>query len=251
MSFQAAIFDLDGVVTRTASVHAAAWKELFDEFLERRAGGGAFEPFDERADYRAYVDGKPRIEGVRSFLRARGIALPEPEVQSLAARKDAFFERRLHERGVETFASTVSLVEALRARGVRTGLVTSSRHGGEILELAGLARLFDARLDGNDQQALGARGKPHPDMFLKCAEALGAAPGQAIVFEDAVSGVQAAARGGFGLVVGIDRGGNARALEHAGAHAVVADLAELDVARLEKLWRERRNAREAPRRPGA
>jgi len=238
--FGAAIFDMDGVVTRTATLHAAAWKALFDDFLEKR--GGAFEPFDERAEYRSYVDGKPRIEGVRSFLRARGISLPEDEEQALAARKDALFARRLREQGVETFDSTVRLIEDLRGRRVKTGVVTSSRHGREVLHAAGIAGLFDARLDGIDLRERGLKGKPDPQMFLKCAEALGTAPGRAIVFEDAVAGVQAGRRGDFGLVVGVDRGGNEAALRAAGADLVVRDLAELDAGRLEAVLRSRREA---------
>jgi alpha,alpha-trehalose phosphorylase len=240
ISFQAAIFDMDGVITRTAGLHAAAWKELFDDFLRQRApSGAAFVPFDERSDYRAYVDGKPRREGVRSFLRAREIAMSEGEVDALAASKDALFERRVREQGVETFASTITLVEMLRSRGVKTGVVTSSRHGRELLQATNAARLFDARLDGVDLDELGLKGKPDPDMFLRCAEALGTTPGRALVFEDAVSGVQAGHRGGFGLVIGVDRGGNASALQHAGADLVVQDLAELGTDRLEAAFRAR------------
>ena len=237
VSFQAAIFDMDGVITRTADLHAAAWKELFDDFLRGRAQAGEpYQPFDEKAEYRAYVDGKPRREGVRSFLRARGIALGEEEQEQLASRKDALFERRLREQGVETFASTVHLIEALRALGVKTGVVTSSRHGREILDAAGIAPLFDDRLDGIDLGELSLKGKPEPDMFLKSAESLGAAPDRALVFEDAVAGVQAGQRGGFGLVVGVDRGGNAAALARAGADLVVQDLAEIDPDRLQQAF---------------
>jgi alpha,alpha-trehalose phosphorylase len=241
---QAAIFDMDGVVTRTARLHAAAWKELFDGFLAARAGnGGPFRPFDEAADYRAHVDGKPRREGVKSFLRARGIALGEEEEEALAKRKDGIFEQRLREQGVETFASTVALIEALRERGVKTGVVTSSRHGREMLEAAGLAQLFDARLDGIDLEERGLKGKPDPETFVTCAEALGAAPGRAVVFEDALAGVQAARRGGFGLVVGVDRGGSREALERSGADLVVEDLAELDPERLDAALGKRQEER--------
>ena len=241
VSFQAAIFDMDGVITRTAGLHAAAWKQLFDEFLQRRAGPGEpFRPFDERLEYRAYVDGKPRLEGVRSFLRARQITLSEQEQADLAQRKDALFERRLHEQGVETFASTIALIKALRGYGVKLGVVTSSRHGREILETAGIAALFDARLDGIDLGDLGLKGKPDPDMFLKSVESLGAPPGRALVFEDAVAGVEAGRRGGFGLVVGVDRGGNAAALADGGADLVVQDLAEVDAQRLEAAFGARR-----------
>lgn len=240
-SFQAAIFDMDGVITRTAGLHAAAWKELFDDLLRRRARDGEpYRPFDERAEYRAYVDGKPRREGIRGFLRARQITLSEEEQEDIAKRKDALFERRLREQGVETFASTLTLVEALRAREVKTGVVTSSRHGREILEAAGIAALFDARLDGIDIGELALKGKPDPDMFLKSAELLGVAPRRTLVFEDAVAGVQAGRRGDFGLVVGVDRGGNTAALARAGADFVVHDLSELDVDRLEAAFLSRR-----------
>jgi alpha,alpha-trehalose phosphorylase len=239
--FGAAIFDMDGVVTRTARLHAAAWKELFDDFLRQRAGEGTqFQPFDERSDYRAYVDGKPRREGVRSFLRARRVAFSEADEEALASRKNALFERRLEAQGVEIFASSIALIEALRAQGVKTAVVTSSRHGREILQSAGIESLFDARLDGVDLEEQGLKGKPDPDMFLRSAETLGVAPGRAAVIEDAVAGVQAGRRGGFGLVVGVDRGGNRQALERAGADVVVGDLAELDPDRLEAAWRTRR-----------
>lgn len=238
--FQAAIFDMDGVVTRTAGLHAAAWKELFDAFLRERTKDAApFQPFDEHAEYRAYVDGKPRLEGVRGFLRARKIAIPEGEQEALAARKDALFERRVREQGVETFASTVTLIEALRKRGVKTGVVTSSRHGRQLLQATGVARLFDARLDGVDLVEMGIAGKPAPDMFLRCAEMLGVPVARSLVFEDAVAGVQSGRRGAFGLVVGIDRGGNAAALRRGGANLVVQDLAELDLDRLDAAFRAR------------
>ena len=228
LGFQAAIFDMDGVITQTAGLHAAAWKELFDDLLRRQAANGStYEPFDERSEYRSYVDGKPRREGVRGFLRARRITLSEEEEEELARRKDELFERRLHEQGVQTFASTIALIRALRERGTKTGVVTSSRHGREILQAAGIASLFDVRLDGIDLAELGLKGKPDPDMFLRAAQSLGAGPGRSLVFEDAVAGVQAGRRGGFGLVVGVDRGGAAQALAAAGADLVVQDLAEL------------------------
>ena len=236
----AAIFDMDGVVTRTTELHAAAWKELFDDFLRRRAGKAAsFQPFDERSDYLAYVDGKPRREGVRSFLRARQIVISEADEDALASRKNALFERRLEEQGVEIFGSTIAVIEALRARGVKTAVVTSSRHGREVLASAGIAALFDARLDGVDLEEQGLKGKPDPDMFLRAAEMLRVAPGRAAIIEDAVSGVQAGRRGGFGLVIGVDRGGNRSALERADADIVVPDLAELDADRLQAAWRAR------------
>lgn len=238
-SFQAAIFDMDGVITQTARLHAGSWKELFDDFLRGR-GDVPFRPFDEQAEYRAYVDGKPRREGVRSFLRARHITVSEAEEVELARRKDAIFEQRLREQGVGTFDSTITLIAALRARGIKTGVVTSSRHGREILDTACITSMFDVRLDGIDLDELRLKGKPDPEMFLRCAEKLGSLPGRALVFEDAVAGVQAGRRGGFGLVIGIDRGGNAVALKQAGADLVVQDLAELDIDRLEAAFRARR-----------
>jgi beta-phosphoglucomutase family hydrolase len=251
LGFDAVLFDLDGVVTRTADLHAAAWAELFDDVLRRRAaeGGEPFRPFDREADYLAYVDGKPRHEGVRSFLGARGIALPEGDptdgpkaatVHGLGARKDACFKRRLRREGVEVFASTLNLIRALRERGVKTAVVTSSRNGREVLRAADVEALFDVRVDGLDAQAFGLKGKPDPDPFLKAAALLGAPPGRALVVEDAVSGVEAGRRGGFGLVVGVDRGGNRDALAAHGADLVVSDLGELGVADLEARLREKR-----------
>jgi beta-phosphoglucomutase family hydrolase len=238
LAFDAAIFDMDGVLTRTARLHAAAWKALFDDLLRRREGEG-FRPFDEQADYRAYVDGKPRREGVRSFLRARGIDLDGAAQQALAQRKDALFERALHAQGVETFASSLALVRALRERGVKTAVVTSSRHGREVLAAAGIDALFDARLDGIDLDERGLAGKPDPDMFVAAVEALQSTPARALVFEDAVAGVQAGRRGGFGLVVGVDRGDNAQALAQGGADLVIGDLGELDVQRLDDAFHAR------------
>ena len=201
--FDAVIFDMDGVITRTASLHAHAWKQTFDEFFARREalGGESHAPFDIEADYLKYVDGKPRHEGVRSFLGARGFALPDgdptdgPEVATVhgvGGRKDALFMGRMRRDGVEVFASTIELIRVLRERRVKTAVQTSSRNGREVLRAAGIEDLFDLRLDGLDAEALGLQGKPHPDPFLKCAESLGVPPGRTVVVEDAVSGVQAA-----------------------------------------------------------
>lgn len=235
---QAAIFDMDGVITRTDRLHAAAWKRTFDAFLRRRAPDGeSYRPFDMRAEYRAYVDGKPRREGVRTFLRARQIALSEEEVEELAERKDAEFERLLGACGVRTFTSTLELIKILRANGVRTAVVTSSRHGREILRLSDIGGLFDVCLDGIDLGELGLKGKPDPDMFLRAADMLGTTPARAMIVEDAVAGVQAGRRGDFGLVVGVDRGGNAASLERAGADIVIKDLADLSAERLEAAFR--------------
>ena len=249
--FDAIIFDMDGVITRTATLHAWAWKRTFDEFLARHEtpGGERHPPFDIDADYLRYVDGKPRHEGVRSFLAARGIELAEggptdgPEaatVHGLGGRKDALFVDRMRRDGVDVFASTIALIRILRGRGQKTAVVTSSRNGREVLRGAGIEDLFDARIDGLDAEALGLQGKPHPDPFLKCAALLGVSVGRTVVVEDAVSGVEAGQCGGFGLVVGVDRGGNRDALAAHGADLVVADLGELTVDDLEARLREKR-----------
>lgn len=234
---KAAIFDMDGVITRTADLHAAAWKEVFDAFLRSLSDAMPYRPFDEQAEYRAYVDGKPRREGVHSFLRAREIALSPEQEEAIAGKKDALFERLLREQGVQSFSSTLALIRALHARGVKIGVVTSSRHGREVLLSAGITNLFDACLDGTDLGRLALKGKPNPDMFLHAGRELGIPTSHAAVFEDAVAGVQAGRRGGFALVVGIDRGGNASALQDAGADIVVQDLSEMDVERLDAAFR--------------
>jgi beta-phosphoglucomutase family hydrolase len=250
----AVIFDMDGVVTQTARLHAASWKELFDEFLQARvdAGHGGFAPFDPQADYLAYVDGKPRHEGVRSFLAARGVQVPEgdatdgPDAMSVAglgARKDALFVARMRRDGVEVFASTLAFVHRLRARGVKTAVVTSSRNGREVLRLAGVEELFDVRVDGIDAATLGLRGKPDPDPFLRAAALLGVSPMRAAIIEDASVGVEAGRRGGFDLVVGVDRGGNRERLLECGADFVVADLGELDISALDRWARRAREDR--------
>jgi alpha,alpha-trehalose phosphorylase len=251
LGFDAVLFDLDGVVTRTARLHAAAWKALFDDFLRRRAEERTepFVAFDAEADYLVYVDGRPRHEGVRSFLASRGIALPEgspadaPDaatIYGLGSRKDALFMDRVRQDGVDVFAPAVALIRTLREQGLKTAVVTSSRNGGEVLRAADLEPLFDVRIDGMDAEAFGLEGKPHPAPFLKAAELLGVAPGRAVVIEDAISGVEAGRRGGFGLVVGVDRGGNREALAAHGADVVVADLGELDIAALDTHLHEKR-----------
>ncbi|HEX7088076.1 MAG TPA: HAD-IA family hydrolase [Vicinamibacterales bacterium] len=255
--YEAVLFDLDGVVTRTADVHAAAWKALFDDFLREHARreGKPFQPF-EHGDYLAFVDGKPRYEGVRGFLASRGIVLPDgaPDdepgawtVHGLGLRKDVLFLERLRDEGVEVFGEAVALIKTLRAAGVKTAVVTSSRNGREVLHVAGLEPLFDVRLDGLDAAVLHLRGKPFPDPFLKAAELLGVAPARAIVVEDSLPGVESARRGGFGLVVGLDHGGTADALADHGADLVVGSLGGLDVDRLAQAVATRRAARRAAR----
>lgn len=238
--FSAAIFDLDGVVTRTARVHAASWKRLFDEYLRGRTEttGEPFRPFDIERDYRRYVDGKPRYDGIESFLRSRGITLQRGEpsdpphretVCGLGNRKNQYFRDSLQEGGVETFDSAVALVRRLRNRRIGTALVSSSRNARAVLEAAGLADVFDVVIDGNDAARLGLKGKPAPDLFLKAAELLGVEPERAIILEDAISGVQAGRAGGFGLVVGVNRRDQGAELKSNGADIVIADLADLHV----------------------
>ncbi|MDN2565553.1 trehalose-phosphatase [Aquibium sp. A9E412] len=238
--FDAAIFDLDGVVTRTARLHAASWKRLFDAYLAERAErtGEPFRPFDLVEDYARHVDGKPRQDGVAAFLRSRGIVLepgtpddpPEREtVAGLGKRKNRHFRAALARDGVAVFDTTVAFIGRLRRRHAGTALVSSSRNARAVLAAAGLEDLFDVVIDGNDLARLGLKGKPAPDLFLEAARRLGAEPGRAIVFEDAVSGVEAGAAGGFGLVVGLDRQGRAAALKAAGADLVVDDVARLHV----------------------
>lgn len=239
-AFDALIFDLDGVLTSTAKTHAAAWKRLFDAYLAARAARGEppQRPFDLDADYRLYVDGKLRHEGVRSFLASRGIVLPDgspddpPGVETvwgLGNQKNAYFLQELRERGVEVFPSSGTLVRQATALGMRVAVATSSRNCDAVLAAAGLLDLFPVRVDGAAIARLGLRGKPAPDMFLEAARRVGVPPARAVVFEDAISGVQAGRAGGFGLVVGVDREGYGEALRSAGADVVVGDLAEVDL----------------------
>ncbi|HKZ72902.1 MAG TPA: HAD-IA family hydrolase [Steroidobacteraceae bacterium] len=252
--FEAVIFDMDGVVTRTAELHAAAWQELFDAYLSERLKRGepGFRPFDIKTDYFACIDGKPRYEGVRSFLTARGITLPEGDpadcpdentICGLGKRKDEMFERRLRASGAAIYSSTVALIKQLRSAGVRIGLVTSSQHGREVLASASVTELFDVVLDGVDAAKLGLKGKPNPDIYLKAVERLECQARKSIVIEDSVAGVQAGREGGFGLVVGVDRGGNRHALIEAGADLVVGDLDELSIEVLGARFQEAAEAR--------
>jgi beta-phosphoglucomutase family hydrolase len=234
----ALLFDLDGVLTKTAVVHDKAWKQMFDAFLEKRAEANDedFIPFDAGDDYNEYVDGKPRYDGVRSFLASRGIELPEgdpddpPDAETvcgLGNRKNALVLELIEKDGVEPYEGSVAFVEAARAAGLRRAVVSSSANCQDVLEAAGIADLFEERIDGNvaDQQHL--KGKPAPDTYLAGAAALGVEPAAACVFEDAVSGVEAGAAGHFGHVVGVDRVDHAAALREHGADVVVNDLGEL------------------------
>lgn len=236
-SYDAALFDLDGVVTKTADVHARAWQHLFDEYLhaDSSRSGRPFRPFDIEHDYRRYVDGKPRYEGVKSFLDSRGIALPwglpddGPEkdtIYGLGNKKDGYFEAYLKKTGVVIYPGTVRFLRMVRDRRMKTAVVSSSNHTEQVIEAAGLTSLFDTRVDGHETQRLHLRGKPAPDTFLEAARRLDVDPTRAIVVEDALAGVEAGRNGGFGLVIGLDRRNQAEALRHHGADIVVSDLAE-------------------------
>ncbi|WP_329129682.1 beta-phosphoglucomutase family hydrolase [Streptomyces sp. NBC_01476] len=233
------LFDLDGVLTPTALIHAAAWKEMFDEFLRRRDGGRGeerFRPFDAGEDYDHYVDGRPRAEGVRSFLDSRGIELPEGEeddppdaetVHGLGNRKNVLVLEKIRTQGVKPYPGSVRYVEAVRAAGLRTAVVSSSANTKDVLVSAGIEHLMDVRVDGLTAIEQGLRGKPKPDTFLAAARELGAEPGQAAVFEDALVGMDAGREGQFGYVVGVDRVGQAEELRKHGADIVVTDLSDL------------------------
>ena len=218
-AYDAVLFDLDGVLTDTAALHAACWKRTFDEVLD--------EPFDAERDYLAHVDGKLRHAGVRDMLRARGVEPGDGMVDAIADRKQALVERALAEDGVEAFPGSVALVRRLRRAGVRTAVVSSSANCDDVLRAAGIAELFELTVDGGDVARLGLRGKPSPDGFLEAARRLDVAPRHAVVVEDAIAGVAAGRAGDFGLVIGVARSATPDALRAAGAHVVVGDLGEL------------------------
>jgi beta-phosphoglucomutase family hydrolase len=236
--FGAVLFDLDGVVTATAKVHAACWKKMFDDFLRERAAehSDPFRPFDIDADYKAYVDGKLRYDGVRSFLASRGIELPEGDSNSppdhktvcgLGNLKDTMVKKALQSEGVEVYEGTLTFVRRLRVQGFKTAVVSASTNCRGVLNAAGVADLFDVRVDGEVASLLKLPGKPAPDTFLEAAKRLGVRPERAVVVEDAISGVQAGRAGGFGLVIGVDRKGHHEALRENGADLVVADLSDI------------------------
>ncbi|MDP9307705.1 MAG: beta-phosphoglucomutase family hydrolase [Actinomycetota bacterium] len=235
---RACLFDLDGVLTQTARVHAAAWKEMFDAFLRDRAGrtGEKLVPFDPVADYDTYVDGKPRYDGVRSFLASRGIRLPEGDpsdppsaetVYGLGNRKNELVLAMLKRDGVQVYEGSVRYVRAVRDAGLHRAVVSASANCREVLQAAGIEDLFEVRIDGIVVEEKHLKGKPAPDTFLAAAEELGAKPAEAAVFEDALAGVEAGRAGHFGFVVGVDRTGQHEALVQHGADIVVSDLAEL------------------------
>lgn len=234
---EAALFDVDGVLTETAQVHAAAWKRLFDEYLERRAGADVgFEPFDSVREYREFVDGKLRQDGVRSFLASRGIELPygheddgqdQETVCGLGNRKNYYFRDWLARHTVKPNPGVVALLRGLREASIKVAAFSASRNAPAVLDSAGLLGGLDVTVDGNDAARLGLSGKPDPAMLVEAAARLGVAPSKAAVFEDAIAGVTAGVRGGFRLVVGIAHGDNVDALERAGAHRVVTELTEV------------------------
>ncbi len=234
-TIRACLFDMDGVLTDTASVHAEAWKRMFDEYLRERLGPDA-EPFDIARDYGQYVDGKPREDGVRDFLASRGIELPEgtpddaPDadtIHGVGKRKNVLVLKLIEERGVDVYEGSVKFVDAARAAGLRTAVVSSSANTKLILDSAGIADRFEARVDGVTLATEHIKGKPAPDSFLRAAELLEVPPAEAAVFEDALAGVAAGHAGGFGVTVGVDRHGQPEALREHGADVVVSDLAEL------------------------
>jgi beta-phosphoglucomutase family hydrolase len=232
-SIRACLFDLDGVLTRTAAVHQAAWKRTFDEFL--RAHDPRAPEFTQ-LDYNRYVDGKPRADGVRDFLASRGITLPEGSpadppgaatVQAIATRKNKQLLKELDEHGVEVYPGSMRYLKAAKDAGLATAVVTASANGGQVVAAGGFADLIDTRVDGVVAAREGLRGKPAPDTFLAAARALGVEPARAVVFEDALSGVAAGRAGNFGYVVGVDRVGQAGELAAHGADVVVQDLDEM------------------------
>lgn len=236
--FDAALFDLDGVLTATAKIHATCWKRLFDEFLKQHAEktGQPFVPFDLANDYQLYVDGKMRYVGVESFLASRDIHLPYGDptespnydtICGLGNFKDIYFGEVLHSQGIEVYDGSVSLVRHLRQQGLKTAVVSSSHHCKEVLKVADIEDCFSVIVDGNLADQLHLAGKPAPDAFLLGAKQLEVEPSRAVVFEDALSGVQAGHAGKFGLVVGVDRTQQADALLQNGADIVVQDLSEL------------------------
>jgi len=263
---EAAVFDLDGVITFTARVHFAAWKELFDSYLRERAtrlpdsaeahatpaessAPDPLRPFAE-SDYREYVDGKPRYDGVASFLASRGIHLPHgtpadpPDKETICGlgnRKDKLFNAKIREVGVDVDWEAVRFVRELREQGIKVGLASSSKNALPILERAGLANLFEATVDGIDSERLKLRGKPEPDIFLLSLKRLSsdADPRNALVAEDAIAGVQAGHRGGFGLVLGVDRNHQPNALAENGANMVISDFREISAERVREYFRSR------------
>jgi len=252
LNFDAVIFDLDGVVTKTALVHAAAWKEMFDEYLRLRAQreGAPFQEFTIEGDYRMYVDGKPRYKGVQSFLESRGINIPwgeatdevaEETVCGLGNRKNIAFRHVLETNGVREYPSTVSLIKELKSRGVRIGVASSSKNCQFVLQSAHLEDLFETRVDGVVSVELGLKGKPAGDIFVRAAENVGVKPERSVVVEDAVSGVQAGVNGGFGLVIGLAREDNGEDLKKNGARVVIEDFEGVTIEDINRWFIQQNN----------
>jgi trehalose-phosphatase len=241
---QAGIFDLDGVITQTAKVHASAWKEMFDEYLKNRSVAQKhMKPFDIDGDYRQYVDGKPRYDGVKSFLDSRDIRIPygspddpsdKETVCGLGNRKNELFRRKILQEGVETYTKAAEFIRGLREKEIKTAVVSSSKNCADVLEAAGIAGLFDARVDGTDLDKYGLKGKPDPDIFLEAAKRLEVEPARSVVFEDAISGIRAGKRGRFGCVIGVARKNNASSLKKAGADAVIEDFSHIALDQMSK-----------------
>jgi alpha,alpha-trehalase len=236
--YEAVLSDLDGVITQTARIHAAAWQQLFDDYLAALTArtGATFRPFDLEDDYRLHLDGKPRQDGVRDFLASRGLSLPlgSPDdgadletLYGMGNKKDTYFKAAMRETGVEVYPATVDFLRLAKRAGLKIAVVSSSHHCADILEAVRLTSLFDIRVDGHEIDRLRLHGKPAPDSFLEAARRVGVRPQRAIVIEDALAGVQAGHAGGFGCVIGVDRRNQAQALHELGANIVVSDLAEL------------------------
>jgi alpha,alpha-trehalase len=238
VNYDAVLFDMDGVLTMTMKIHAACWKRMFDDYLQQRASdrGDQFSPFEVATDYKAYVDGKLRYDGVQAFLASRGIELPygspmddptQETVCGLGNRKDRMVNELISSEGVEVLEGAIELVKAVRAAGISTAVVSASKNCAMILDVAGIGPLFDCVVDGHVAANRGLAGKPAPDTFLAAASELGVEPARAVVIEDAISGVAAGRAGGFALVVGIDHHGDKTALRESGADIVVESLLEL------------------------
>lgn len=238
--YEAAILDMDGVITRTARAHASAWKKMFDDYLAERSEREEkkYRPFDDREDYYRYVDGKPRYDGVESFLESRGIHLPfgdpgdSPELETvcgLGNRKNGYFLKHIEENGVEVYESTIDFVELMKGMKKGVAVISSSRNARAVLDAAGVRELFPVIVDGVDMAERNITGKPAPDIFQQAAGLLKVMPGAAIVIEDAQSGVEAGKAGGFALVIGIDRSGGNTGLKSSGADIVVSDLSDIEI----------------------
>jgi HAD superfamily hydrolase (TIGR01509 family) len=251
LHFEAAIFDMDGVVTNSAIIHSRSWKRVFDGYLQFRLTHyqEPFVEFTHERDYLGYLDGRPRYDGIEAFLASRKIRIPRgtaddlmgsETICGLGARKNAIFNQIVETEGVDVFESTIAMIRELLDRGLKVGLATSSYNSAVILGKTGTRHLFGTVVDGLESAILGLRGKPEPDIFVTAAANLGSASSRSIVFEDAVSGVRAGAKGGFALVIGIAREGNAKELREGGADLVVGDLSETNLEEIDRLVQAKR-----------